>query len=268
MHISFSALFGFVLGMGLFIFAIFISTDNYLMFFSLSSLLMVLGGTIGAAMVSFEGHNVLLAFRQLSATMIVAKVNRHLLYEDVGKLIDWSKIIRHDGLRKLENTVVLSDDENQNFLGQSYLYLLSGYHGEQLRTLLTHTQQAIYERNMIQSKVLMTMASAAPAFGMIGTLVGLIIMLNNMNGDPTGIGIGLAIALLTTLYGVLMAQLMFKPAARRVEQKQYLEAFRNRILMEGVVLLSEGASPTFIQDAMNAYLEPNYQFQRAERNAI
>lgn len=262
-HISFTALFGFMLGMGLFVFSVVLSTDNYLMFFSLSSILMVVGGTVGAAMISYEGRNVLLAFREMLATMAAAKVNPKKLYEDVGHLIDWSKIVRREGLRTLEKEVTLSRDEERNFLGQSFMYLLSGYRGDQLRVLLRHTQQSIYDRNMIQSKVLMTMASAAPAFGMIGTLVGLIIMLNNMNGDPSGIGAGLAVALMTTLYGVLLSQLLFKPAARKVEQKQYLEAFRNNILTEGVVLLSEGRSPSQIQDAMNAFLEPAYQFSNA-----
>jgi len=263
MHISFTALFGFILGIGLFSLAVFLNTDSYMMFFSLSSLLMVLGGTLAVAMISFEGINVLLAIKEIGATLASSKVNPRKLYEDVGVLIDWSKIVRKEGLRRLENAVVLSSRDDENFLGQSFEYLLSGYKGEKLYTLLENTRQSMYDRRMAQAKVLMTMASAAPAFGMIGTLVGLIIMLNNMEGDPSQIGGGLAVALMTTLYGVLMAQLFFKPAAKKVEQKQDLEAYRNHILTEGVFLLAEGASPMHIQDAMNAFLDPRYQFTRA-----
>lgn len=265
MRISITALTGFLLGLGLFALAVYLNTENYLMFFSLSSVFMVLGGTIAAAMISYEGRYVLMAFKEIIATLTTARVDPRKLYEDVGTLIDWSKIVRQESLRKLENTVALSADEDKNFLGQSFIYLLSGYRGGKLRLLLQHTRQSIYDRNMIQSRILMTMASAAPAFGMIGTLVGLIIMLNNMNGDPSKIGAGLAVALLTTLYGVLMAQLVFKPAARKVEHKQELEAYRNQILTEGVVLLSDGVSPSHIEDAMNAFLDPDYQFRRAER---
>ncbi|MDX1347984.1 MAG: MotA/TolQ/ExbB proton channel family protein [Thiomicrorhabdus chilensis] len=263
MRISLSALMGFFLGLGLFALAVYLNTENYLMFFSISSLLMVFGGTMAVAMISFEGRNVMLAFKEIIATLTTAKVDPRTLYEDVGVLIDWAKIVRRESLRKLENTVSLSAEDDQNFLGQCFVYLLSGYRGDKLRVLLQHAQQSIYERKMTQSKVLMTMASASPAFGMIGTLVGLIIMLNNMNGDPSKIGAGLAVALLTTLYGVLMAQLIFKPAARKVEHKQELEAYRNKVLTEGVVLLSDGVSPAHIEDAMNAYLEPKYQFKRA-----
>lgn len=75
MHISFTALMGYILGLGLFILAVYLNTDNYLMFFSLSSLLMVLGGTIAVAMISFEGINVLLAMKEIFATLATAKVN-------------------------------------------------------------------------------------------------------------------------------------------------------------------------------------------------
>ena len=261
MRISFTALIGFILGLGLFSAAVIFNTDNYLMFFSLSSLAMVIGGTVASAMISFEGRNVLLAFKEILATLISAKVNPKQLYDDVGVLIDWSLIARQKGLVTLEQKVDMSGQDS-NFLGQSFIYLLSGYKGDKLRILLQHSRESIYEQKMAQAKVLTTMAAAAPAFGMVGTLVGLIIMLNSMDGDPSKIGGGLAVALLTTLYGVLLAQLVLKPAARKVEQKQDLESFRNQVLSEGLVLLADGASPSLIEDSMNAYLEPNYQFSR------
>ncbi|QCU89870.1 motility protein A [Thiomicrorhabdus sediminis] len=264
MHISKSALIGFLLGISLFTSAIILNTNNFFMFFSLSSLLIVLGGTLASAMMSYEGRNVLLALKELGYTLIASKVNPNTLYKDVGTLIDWSKIARQEGIVRLENTIMIPEHE-LNFLKQSYLYLVNGYSGDKLKNLMLHQQQYIYERNLVQAKVLLTMASSAPAFGMVGTLVGLIIMLNSMEGDYSQMGTGLAVALLTTLYGVLLAQLLFKPAARKVEQKQDLEFYRNQILIEGLTLLSEGASPLIIEDAMNAYIEPRYQFNRTER---
>lgn len=265
MHISISALFGFILGIGLFGAAVFFNTDNYLMFFSLSSLLMVIGGTIAAAMISYDGRYVALAFKEILSTMVSSKVNPVKLYEDVGELIDWSKIIRSQGLVKLERIIELPDEE-ASFLNQSFVFLLSGYKGAHLYNLLQHSRESIYESNMRPAKVLMTMASTAPAFGMVGTLVGLIIMLNSMEGDPSKIGGGLAVALLTTLYGVLIAQLILKPAARKLEHKQDLEAQRNMVLSEGIVLLSEGATPLVIQDTMNSYLHPKFQFKKVDKN--
>lgn len=265
MKVSITAIVGIILGLGLFTLAVVFNTDNYLMFFSLSGLAMVVGGTIAAAMISFEGRYVLLAFRNILQTLMTAKVDPRMLYEDVGILIDWAMVVRREGLIHLEKKVDM-DETDKNFLNRSFVYLLSGYQGNKLRVLLQHSKQSIYDRNMAQVKVLMTMASAAPAFGMVGTLIGLIIMLNSMEGDPSSIGTGMAIALLTTLYGVMLSQLILKPAARKVEQNQDLEAYRNQVLTEGMVLLSEGASPMMIEDAMNAFLDTDYQFKRADRN--
>lgn len=264
MKVSLTAIIGVIMGLGLFSLAVISNTDNYLMFFSLSGFAMVVGGTVAAAMISYEGRNVLLAFRDILDTLMTAKVDPRKLYEDVGVLIDWSKLVRSEGLVKLEQEVNV-DETDKSFLNQSYIYLLSGYQGHKLRLLLQHSKQSIYDRNMAQAKVLLSMASATPAFGMVGTLVGLIIMLNSLEGDPAQIGTGMALALITTLYGVLLAQLVLKPAARKVEQKQDLEAYRNQVLTEGFVLLSEGASPMMIEDAMNAYIEADYKFKRAER---
>lgn len=183
MKVSFSAIIGIILGLGLFSAAVVMNTDNYLMFFSLSGLAMVVGGTIAAAMISYEGRNVLLAFRDILATLTTAKVDPRKLYEDVGILIDWSMTVRKQGLVKLEKVADV-DEMEKSFLSRSFVYLLSGYKGQKLRLLLQHSKQSIYDRNMEQTKVLLAMASAAPAFGMVGTLVGLIIMLNSMEGDP------------------------------------------------------------------------------------
>ena len=104
------------------------------------------------------------------------------------------------------------------------------------------------------------MGAAAPAFGMIGTLVGLIIMLDGMGGDPSQLGAGLAVALLTTLYGVLFARLIFMPAASKIMQREQIVRFRNFLVAEGLALLADRKSPRYIQDKMNSYLDPAIHF--------
>ncbi len=104
------------------------------------------------------------------------------------------------------------------------------------------------------------MAAASPAFGMIGTLVGLIIMLDGMGGDPTQLGAGLAVALLTTLYGVIFARLVFMPAATKIMQREQIVRFRNFLVAEGLALLADRKSPRFIQDKMNSFLDPAIHF--------
>lgn len=104
------------------------------------------------------------------------------------------------------------------------------------------------------------MGATAPAFGMIGTLVGLIIMLSSLGADPKDLGIGLAVALNTTLYGVLFSRLVLIPAASKLTQRQQIQRFRHELITEGLVMLAERRSPRYIADRMNSFLDPNIRF--------
>ena len=95
---------------------------------------------------------------------------------------------------------------------------------------------------------------------MVGTLVGLIIMLANMGDDPAALGAGLAIALNTTLYGVIVAKMIFGPAATKLEQRYSILHFIDNIKVEGLALLADQVSPREIQDRLNSYLDPVIHF--------
>ncbi|MBL6935595.1 MAG: MotA/TolQ/ExbB proton channel family protein, partial [Alphaproteobacteria bacterium] len=126
--------------------------------------------------------------------------------------------------------------------------------------ILENTVNTTFGRNMVQVMVLKYMAAAAPAFGMIGTLVGLMVMLDSMGGDPSSLGAGLAVALCTTLYGVLVARLVLLPAANKLQQRQEILRFRNQLLVEGFIMLADKKSPRNIQDTMNSFLDPSIHF--------
>ena len=104
------------------------------------------------------------------------------------------------------------------------------------------------------------MAVAAPAFGMVGTLIGLIIMLDNMGDDPSEIGAGLAVALVTTLYGIMLARLIFAPAAAKLQQREEIFRFCNYMIVEGLSMQADQSGPRVIQDHMNSYLDPTIRY--------
>jgi len=104
------------------------------------------------------------------------------------------------------------------------------------------------------------MGAGSPAFGMIGTLVGLIIMLQNLDGDPAALGPAMALALITTLYGVLFARMIFLPAAAKTQQRAEIMRHRSYLLAEGLSLISDRKSPRYIQDRMNSYLDPSMHY--------
>ena len=143
--------------------------------------------------------------------------------------------------------------------------VLSAGKSEEIYRLTEDFIETTYDRNNRQVEILDTMATFAPAFGMIGTLVGLVIMLGSMGGDPKAIGDGMAVALITTLYGVLFANLFLKPAARKLEQKYSIILYRDKILLEGISMLPNKPHPYTIQDHLNRYLDPSNHFDIAER---
>ena len=149
--------------------------------------------------------------------------------------------------------------DTDRFLAFGVDMVIAGYSGDEVRDILNTTIESTYGRNSVQAKILMDMGANAPAFGMIGTLVGLVIMLGNLS-DPEALGPSLSIALITTLYGVMFARLLFMPAGSKVQQREDIVRFRNYLVAEGLVLLADQKSPRFIQDKMNSFLDPALHF--------
>jgi len=255
---SLTTFIAFLAGLGLFLGSVFISTDNYLLFVDLASLLMVVGGTLAATFMGQEARYVLLALRSMFGIMRVQRVGRGILNQEVGRIIRWGYIVQAKGVLALEAEV--KKVQGDEFLHFGVELVVTGYEGDDVRAIMNNMAATTFERNMVQVGILKSMAGTAPAFGMVGTLVGLIIMLDTMGSDPSSLGPALAVALCTTLYGVLMARLMFLPAAQKLQQRQEIMRFRNELMAEGLALLAERNSPRYIQDKMNSFLDPAIRF--------
>lgn len=154
--------------------------------------------------------------------------------------------------------------KEDSFLQHCIKLVLAGYSDENLWGKLETFMNTTYERNMVRATILNTMANIAPGFGMIGTLVDLIVMLSELDGGTGDLGQGLALALITTLYGVILAQLVFKPASRRAEQKEQMLRFKHQLTIDAFLLLVNRANSFEIQDHLNSYLDPAIQFNSAQ----
>lgn len=244
---------------GLFLGSIFWNTDNPWIFVSLSSFIMVAGGTLASTFISYEPRYVMLSLKLIYRMVISPKVGRNVLKSEVGRVIRWAYTVQKRGVPALEqeaNRAVRGD----KFLKFGIDMVVSGYSGDEVREIMNNTIETTFARNTVQVQILKNMGTAAPAFGMIGTLVGLIIMLDNMGGDPSSLGKGLAVALLTTLYGVLFARIIFIPAATKILQREEIVRFRNYLIAEGLALLADKKGPRYIQDRMNSFLDPAIHF--------
>jgi chemotaxis protein MotA len=189
------------------------------------------------------------------------QASRETLNTEIMRLIKWSYLVQKKGLPGLEDEIKRVQT-NEPLIRFCLLLVATNHPPKELRVMMETAIESEFERKTAPVEVLKTMASTSPAFGMIGTLVGLIVMLQNLDFEAgfSDIGIGLSLALITTLYGVVFARLIYLPAALKLQQKEEIERFRNFMIAEGLVMLSEKKGPRFMQDKLNSYLDPSIHF--------
>ena len=256
---SLATLLGVLFGFVLFVGSVLLSTNNYKSFLDLPSFVMVVGGTLSSTFVAYEPRYVLNALKLVRSIFFAPRMGRQILTSEVGRVIRWGYIVQKSGLPGLEADAGKVRHQDR-FLGFAVDLVISGYTGAEVREILANTVETTFQRATVSADILRNMANTAPAFGMIGTLVGLIIMLGTMVSDPSKIGPGMAVALVTTLYGTLLQRLVFMPTASKVQQREEIVRFRNYLVAEGLALLAERKSPRYIQDKMNSYLDPVLHF--------
>ncbi|MFA5593283.1 MAG: MotA/TolQ/ExbB proton channel family protein [Micavibrio sp.] len=233
--------------------AIIIGTRDIGGFFSLEGLMIVIGGTLAVAFMSFEANYVVEALRSIGLMFRRAETTHNNLQKDLIEIIAWARIVKERGLMGLENETGRKGIADP-FVKYGIDMVVSNYSPEEVRTMMETAADAAFERSTVPVRVLTAMASHAPAFGMVGTLVGMVIMLADLGGDMSGIGAGLAISLLATLYGVVTARMIYMPAAAKLLQKEEELRFRNQLITEGLALLVANKSPRYIQDRLNSFL--------------
>ena len=153
----------------------------------------------------------------------------------------------------LEEATEALDDE---FLKKGLMLVVDGTDPELVRNLLETELDFIEQRHKAGQGLFESMATAAPGFGMIGTLIGLINMLGSLD-DPTTIGPSMAVALITTLYGSLIANLFFSPMANKLKVKSGEEILEREIMVEGLLSIQAGENPRIIEEKLKAFLPPS-----------
>ncbi len=254
---------GILLGVTIFCAAVVLSTKNYRMFFDYHSFLLVFGGTIAATMISYHARYVTKALMSLVTIIFPVHISPKSLVRDVLQIIEWANVSKTQGMKAFETTVKTGPLKD-SFVRYCSEMVLAGYKGSELRQMLSDAIETKFERSMVQSNILHTMAGFAPAFGMVGTLIGLVITLEKVGGDFSEIGKGMALAFLATLYGVILAQLVFKPGAEKVQQTMEMIRYRNVLVMEGFLMLTEGKSAFEIQDRLNSFLDDEFHIDLAK----
>jgi chemotaxis protein MotA len=264
-YISLSSLLGIVIGFSLIIWFIPTSSVLFGYFFSPQDLLFVLGGVFACTMVSYHGLYIARAFKEIVFIFIPTHVSPSLLLRDVETLLLWSQKVRthqkeRRSIRQLEEQFLQHEDPDSVFTKAAIGYLLENYNSERLNAMLNNLVNTMFDRAQIQVRIIRTMGNSAPVLGIIGSLINLITVFASEPLEYHGILQALAAAFVPTLYGLILAFLIFHPAARKLEQKNEMRRFRNQLLSKGFVLLSENSNTLEIQDYLNSFLDPSRHF--------
>jgi chemotaxis protein MotA len=233
-----------------------LSTHSLLAFFSIQGLVIVGGGVIAVAFMSFEAEDVRTA---LDAIVAMFK-NRadpaaDALHQEMLEIIAWAYMVREKGMRRLEASLAKRGIDDL-FVRYGLNMVVSGYTAREVRVMMETAADACYDRDAVPVDILQSMASHAPAFGIIGTVIGMVAMLCGLNDNVSGIGASLSVAFLSTLYGVVSARMVYMPAAAKLRQSVAKRRFRNQMITEGMVMLVSKKTPTYIQDRLNSFLRP------------
>ncbi|MGB0669995.1 MAG: MotA/TolQ/ExbB proton channel family protein [Rhodospirillales bacterium] len=224
-------------------------------FLNLPGFLIVLGGTFAATLVKFPMANVLIAF---TVGIKAAFVNEREGPRDlIHMALQLTKRARKAGLLALENVVI-----HNNFFRKGIQLLVDGRDIDTVKKMLTREMEMAIQRQDVGARVFRAIGESAPAFGMVGTLVGLVQMLSTMD-DPTSIGRAMAVALLTTLYGALVAHLVALPIADKLEAKNEVESANRRLIIESVVQIHAKQNPAVLVEILEAYLPEKQRAQSA-----
>jgi len=220
---------------------------NAAAFIDTASLLIVVAGSIAVVMARCSLGEF------LGAIKVMGKVFSRKIDDPVDlitQIVELANIARKDGMIALEGQEI-----SNPFLAKAVAMLVDGTDGEIIKSSLNRDNTMMKLRHSMGANIFSAWGEIAPAMGMIGTLAGLVIMLGNMS-DPKAIGPAMAVALLTTMYGAILANVICLPIAQKLENASSLEAANNELIIEGVLFMQEGGNPRVLADMLASFVSP------------
>ncbi len=217
-------------------------------FINAPSLLIVVGGSLFVVLAKFSLAQFIGAIKVAGRAFSFRLPDTE---ESIAELVELSTLARKSGLLALEDQEIKSE-----FLKTGIQLLIDGHTKDTVRAILEKERLMTLERNRWGAKIFSAMGDVGPAMGMIGTLIGLVQMLSNME-DPKAIGPAMAVALLTTLYGAMMATMVCLPIADKLNLRMTEEARMQALWIDAVLAIQEGTNPRVIEQLLNSYLPPS-----------
>ena len=239
---------GLVAGFGLVISAILMGGSAGV-FWNVPSVLITIGGMISATLLNFPLRDVVTVMGSVRNAFLHKERSPEELIE---KLVNFATIARREGILALEAHASETDDE---FLRKSIQLAIDGTAPELIKDILSTELAFMEDRHAMGQSILIAMGTYAPAYGMIGTLIGLIQMLTTLD-DPSKIGAGMAVAMITTLYGSLVANAFCLPAAGKLKVRTSNELLAKELIIEGILSIQSGDNPRIVEQKLKAFVSP------------
>ena len=241
-----ATLIGIVMGFGLIIGSILLN-GSLMAFFDMPSVLIVIGGTVSVVLIA----------ERLDKVLSGVNVAKHAFIQkepDVGATIE--RILQLSNKARREGILALEDETVEDpFLAKGLRMAVDGIAREEIRETLTVELVAMKARHSRGQNLFKFAAATAPSMGMIGTLIGLVQMLQALD-DPSSIGPAMAVALLTTMYGAIVAFVICNPIAEKLKRRSGAETMNMTIVIEGVDSIAKGHNAAIIRDKLEARIDP------------
>ena len=244
-------LMGVVAGVGLIVIAIIRGGDAGV-FANINAFLIVVGGTVATAFIAFPSQRII---GMIPVIIKAFRPGAFMPAEHVEQILRLASKYRTGGMKVLENEESKLDNR---FMKNGVAMIVDGYHGREIHEIMERELNALIDRHNGGQKILRFMGVQAPVFGMAGTLIGLIQMLMHID-DPATIGPALSTALITTFYGLMLANLIITPIVTKLNSRTDSETMLIRTIRVGVMGIHERSNPQKIQKSMNALLPPGQQ---------
>ncbi len=244
-----ASILGLGLGFGLILMAMVLGGSGLAIYIDIPSVFIVIGGSFAAMLLSGPLQRMLGLAKYMRH---IFKIPNYELEKTISTLVNFSERARREGLLALEDDIEEVEDE---FLKNGIQMVVDGTDPEIIKTILYNDLTQLEERHAIGIKLMGDWSSLAPAFGMIGTLAGLIAMLSNLD-DPDAIGSGMATALITTMYGSIMANMALIPFKNKLQDRDQEERLTREIMIEGILSIQAGDNPNILKYKLVSFLDP------------
>jgi len=224
------------------------------------SMIIVVGGTLSATLIANPLQQVIGLIGVIKCAILTNVPVPTIIIE---RIVGFAETARREGILALEQAIEEGDDP---FLSTGVRLAVDGTEPDLIMDILETELQFVQERHEQGQTIIANMGNAAPAFGMIGTLIGLVIMLKNMD-DPAAIGPGMAIALLTTMYGAILANIIFGPISAKLKVYSSKEVLAKRMIIEGIMSIQSGDNPRIVEHKLSVFLPPKMRPNSEESEA-